>query len=276
MNNVDNNINDLEVIDNEYVKKIDVLKSKQIEKHIENSAPIFFQKLGINAKRIKKTKTRTPDYSSNDIDFEVTAIHQYLPKNSDIDAILKNHRENNFLICAYLYLEKEKPKVKVISQKNLDENLSILCLRAHISLYKPKIFSKIDDKYHQTSGKDQIIIMDFRLAHFDPLSLKRGIVEVITEKCMDFSSLIGIIVNLPKKIDSEILEEADFFFVKNPYFIGDDKLVSILDNYAKVQTDIWITPLQMVVKVKGGTSFKLHCMDCPDKEDIEKIGLPTI
>ena len=142
------------------------MTSKQIEKHIESRAPIFFRKLGINANRIKETKKRTPDYSSNDIDYEVTAMHQYLPNNSDINTILKNHNENHSLICAYLYLEMEKPTVKIIHQKDLEEDLSILCLRQHISLYKPKIFNKIDNKYYQTTDKNQIIIMDFRLAPF--------------------------------------------------------------------------------------------------------------
>ena len=73
----------------------------------------------------------------------------------------------------------------------------------------------IDDKYYQTSGKDQILIMDFRLTHFDPVSLKRGITKVLTEKCIDFSSLIGVIANIPKKINSDIFEEPNFFFVKN-------------------------------------------------------------
>ena len=74
-----------------------------------------------------------------------------------------------------------------------------------------------------------------------------------------------------------MLEEANFFFVKNPYFItNENKLISILDNYAKVQTDQWITLMQMFVKVKRGTPFAPLCIDCPEKADIEKIGLPTI
>jgi len=70
MDDIDNSINGLQVKDNEYVRTTDLLTAKQIEKHIENSAPHFFQKLGINAERIKETKERTPDYSSNGIDFE--------------------------------------------------------------------------------------------------------------------------------------------------------------------------------------------------------------
>ena len=276
MDDFDNSLKDLQVKGNEYVRTRDLLTAKQIEKHIENSAPIFFRKLGINAERIKETKERTPDYSSNRIDFEVTAIHQYLPKNTDIDNILKTHEESHSLICVYLYLEKGKPKLKIIHQKELGKDLSILCLRHHISLYESKIFNKIDDKYHQSSGKDQIIIMDFRLAHFDPLSLKRGITKVLKERCIDFSSLIGIIANIPKKIDSNMLEEANFFFVKNPYFKGNNDLISILDKYSMVQTDIWTTPQEMYVKVKSGMPFAPLCMDCPEKADIEKMGLPTI
>ena len=93
---------------------------------------------------------------------------------------------------------------------------------------------------------------------------------------MEFSSLIGIIANIPKKIDSEILDEADFFFVKNPYFKGDNNLVSILDNYSKVQTGTWITPQQIYVKVKRAIPFLVPCMECPAKEEIENMGIPTI
>ena len=276
MDDIENNLNNLQVKDNEYVNKTELLTAKKIEKHIEDSAPIFFRKLGINANRIKETKEPTPDYSSEDIDFEVTAIHQYLPKNSEIDAILKKYSENHILICAYLYLEKGKPKVETLSLKKLDKNLSILCLRQHISLYKPKIFSKIDNKYRQNCGKNQIIIMDFRLAHFDSLSLKKGLTDILNEKCMFFSSLIGIIASIPKKIDSHMLEDGNFFFVKNPYFKGSNKLISILDNYTKVQTDKWITPQLTYVKVKRGITFPVPCMECPERKEIEMIGLPTI
>ena len=123
MDDFDNSLKDLQVKGNEYVRTRDLLTAKQIEKHIENSAPIFFRKLGINAERIKETKERTPDYSSNRIDFEVTAIHQYLPKNTDIDNILKTHEESHSLICVYLYLEKGKPKLKIIHQKELGKDL---------------------------------------------------------------------------------------------------------------------------------------------------------
>lgn len=277
MDDMDNSLKDLQVKDNEYVRTKDLLTAKEIEKHIEESAPIFFQKLKIPAERIKETKEkRTPDYSSNSIDFEVTTIHWYLPKNLDIDNILKTHDKSYSLICAYLYSEKGKPKLKIIHQKKLENDLSILCLRQHVSLYESKIFNKIDDKYHQSSGKDHIIIMDFRLAPFDPLSLKRAITNVLKEMCMSFYSLMGIIANIPEKLDSNMLDEAYFFFVKNPYFTNNNKLLSILNDYSIVQTNKWITPMQMFVKVKQGTAFAPLCMECPGINDIKKMGLPTI
>ena len=276
MNDEISTVNDLKIKDDEYIKENDVLTSKQIEKHVEKSVPSFFQTLGIDVWKIKETNERTPDYSSNDLDIEVTAMHQYLPHNSDMDAIIKKHKENNLLICAYLYLENEKPRIKNILSKQLEEDLSILCLRQHISLYKNKIFKKIDNKYNQSSGKDQIIIMDFRLAPFDPLSLKKGIKEVLTEKCLEFSFFLGIIANIPKEIGSDILDEPYRFFVKNPYFKGNSKLEKLEKNYSNVNTNIWMTPQQIYVKVKPGKSYTIPCMECPDRDEIDKIGLPTI
>ena len=90
------------------------------------------------------------------------------------------------------------------------------------------------------------------------------------------SSLIGIIKNIPKKIDSNMLEKANFFFVKNPYFKGNNDLISILDEHLDSSSDIWTTPQEMYVKVKSGMPFAPLCMDCPEKADIEKMGLPTI
>ena len=65
-------------------------------------------------------------------------------------------------------------------------------------------------------------------------------------------------------------------FLKNPYFKGDNKLISELDNYSKVQTNVWITPQPSYVRVKSGISFPVPCMECPEREEIERIGLPTI
>jgi hypothetical protein len=41
LDNFENATDDLQVKDSEYVKKTNLLTAKQIEKHIENSAPIF-------------------------------------------------------------------------------------------------------------------------------------------------------------------------------------------------------------------------------------------
>jgi hypothetical protein len=198
MLNTYDNIEDLEVIDGEYVKKTDLETAKKIEKHIEKHINFIFERLGINANKIKETKERTPDYNSNRQTFEITAFHPYIPQIKEVDDILKVYRENFTLICAYLFLKRDKPRVNIIHQKNLGNDLSILCLRQHISLYKPKIFRKINAKYSQSTGKDQIIIMDFRLAHFDSVSLKRVILEVLREQCMEFFSLIGILVCILK------------------------------------------------------------------------------
>ena len=277
MSNNFENIEDLEVIDGEYINKTDLETAKKIEEHIEKNINFIFERLGINANRIKETKERTPDYSSNHLDFEITAFHPYIPQIKEIDDILKIHKENYTLICAYLFLEREKPRAKIIHQKNLENELSILCLRQHISLYKPKIFRKINDKYSQSTGKDQIIIMDFRLSHFDSFSLKKVISEVLKEKCIGFSSLIGILGCIPRNINSKIFDEPDFFFVKNPFFEGNNPLISTLNLFSTVQTDIWITIEKIYVKVKSGNSFDVLCRNkCPGKKEIETMHLPTI
>ncbi|MGC1931346.1 MAG: hypothetical protein WA667_20435 [Candidatus Nitrosopolaris sp.] len=98
-----------------------------------------------------------------------------------------------------LDLKDGKPKIEILNEQKLDNNLSILCLRQHVSCYRPKIMDKISDKYSQNESLPILIIMmDFRLAHFDPLSLKREIKRILASIGMELPSLGGILVSTPR------------------------------------------------------------------------------
>ena len=153
-----------ELIDDEYVKKIPLLLSKEIEKHIEASIVLFFNKIGYSIKKVPRmTTTRTVDYEYEDLGLEVTSIHEYLPRNNEMDQLLSRNVETNSRICAYMYLKDDRLKIEILDELQLDKNVSILCLRQHISCYRPKLISKIIDKYCQDEkNNSHIIILDFR------------------------------------------------------------------------------------------------------------------
>jgi hypothetical protein len=120
---------------------------------------------------VPRTTTRTVDYEYEDLGLEVTSIREYLPKNDEVDKLLARHDKSNSRICAYMYLKDGKPKIEILHELLLDNNVSILCLRQHVSCYRPKLICKLNDKYTQDEDHSvQVIVIDFRLAHFDSLS----------------------------------------------------------------------------------------------------------
>ena len=115
-----------ELIDDEYVRNIPILLSKEIEKHIETNIVLFFKNIGYSIKKVPTTTTRTVDYEFEDLGIEVTSIQSYLPRNEDMNKLLSRHNESNSKICAYMYLKDDKPKVELLDEQQLDENVSIL------------------------------------------------------------------------------------------------------------------------------------------------------
>ena len=67
-----------------------------------------------------------------------------------------------------------------------------------------------------------------------------------------------------------------FFFVKNPYFNGENDLILKLEQYSKVSTNIWISPEFTFLRIKSGTEISVPCKECPGLFEIKKMGLPTL
>jgi hypothetical protein len=260
----------------EYVK-IPSLSPAEIEKQIEDNAPLFFSRIGYNIKKVpRRPYARTVDYEYEGMGVEVTSVRDYLPKNDEVDNLLA--RDEQTRICAYMYLKDGKTKIEMLDEKKLDNKLSTLCLQQHVSCYRPKIITKIYDEYTQDESHSILIIMmDFRLAHFDPLSLKREIKTILARIGMELPSLGGILVSTPKTINSDMLSnESDYVFVNNTYCKSHHDVLNRLNNYSLASTSNWITLNSIFIKPPNVTLFIIKpCSDCPDRVEIERKGLPT-
>jgi hypothetical protein len=158
----------------------------------------------------------------------------------------------------------------------LNNNTSILCLRQHISCYRPKLISKINKKYRQDESHDlQIIIIDFRLAPFDSLSIKWEVKSILDIWEKDFHSLGGILIASPKRVNSDMVDEPDYVFVSNIHCRKEREILRKLNNFSLATTSNWITVNQTFVKYSGFTSITSPCIDCPEKEELGTRGLPT-
>lgn len=184
---------------------------------------LFFNSIGIgyHIRRVpRRGHIRRVDYEYGDVGVEVTSVRDYLPR-SEVDKLLAR-QQMNYRICAYMYLKDDKPKIEIINEQKLVcyyINVSILCLQQHVSCSRAKIIDKIDDKYSQNESHPILIIMmDFRLAHFDLLSLKGEIKSILASIGMDLPSLGGILVSTPKRLNSDLFSnECDYVFVNNTY-----------------------------------------------------------
>ena len=121
-------------------------------------------------------------------------------------------------------------------------------------------------------------MMDLRLAHFDPLSLKREIQIILASIGMELPSLGGILISTPKKLNSGMLSnESDYVFVNNTYCKSYHDVLKQLDNYSLTITSDWITLYSIFIKKPSNVmSLSMPCSDCPDRVDIERKGLPTL
>jgi hypothetical protein len=150
-------------VDGEYIGESILIEAKKVEKYVESTIVDFFTKLGYDIKRVEEGQERSIDYKYGDIGFEITVIHEYLPKISQLDDLLNRHDKTDSKICIYMYRENGKVKVKKLQETPLDKQ-SVLIIRQHISSYRPKLANKLDDKYSQSEhSKYVVIIMDFRL-----------------------------------------------------------------------------------------------------------------
>ena len=131
------------LVNNEYVRTASLLTSEAIAEIVEKNIVPFFKGIGFEVNRVPRGLTKTVDYECGDVGLEVTALQDYLPKCNEVDKILKRHRETNSIICAYMYLKADKPKIEILDEQKLNNNTSILCLRQHISCYRPKLSNSL-------------------------------------------------------------------------------------------------------------------------------------
>jgi hypothetical protein len=188
-----------------------LLPGPDVEAKVESDVKSFLLSLGIEAKKIPEKAVRTPDYENMEIVFEVTTIHPYFPQLDEIDKIIVD-LQNNLGKCyhAYIYSDSNnKPVFKIIFKEKCDVSCSILRLRQHISIYRNKIMRKIEDKSYQSENYlAHVLVLDFRTAHFDSVSLSKEISIILHEIVEQYPSLIGIIFAIPKNgIKSDIFRE---------------------------------------------------------------------
>jgi hypothetical protein len=165
-----------------------------------------------------------------------------------------------------MYLKNGKLIIEILDEQRLDNNLSILCLHQHVSCYRPKIISKINNKYGQDENHNlQIVVMDFRTAHFDPLSLKREIGTILTSNGIELPSLVGILVLTPKELNSDMLSnDSDYVFINDTYCKSQHTIISQLNNYSLATTPNWLTVNHIFIKKPSSlTSISFPCFDCP-------------
>lgn len=271
-------LDDYEPIGDEYVRKVPVLLHRDIERYIETSIPLFFNKIGYKVKKVPRKETRTVDYENEDLGIEVTSIGTYLPRNDEMDSLLNRLNQVNSRICAYMYLKDDKPKIEILNERQLENNISILCLRQHISCYRPKLINKINNKHSQDDDHSvHIIILDFRLAHFDPLSLKREIASILKKVGMDYPSLGGILASTPKQLNSDMLDyDSDHVFINNHHCKSQHDILTKLGSYSMATTSMWITVAPIFIRKPSNVQkISFSSIDCPDRDEIQRLGLPT-
>ena len=267
-----------QLIDGEYVRATSLLTSTEIEDIAERHIVPFFSEIGFNIKKIPRIKSRSVDFECGNLGIEVSTIHDYLPKHSNVDKLLRRHYETNSRICAYMYLKGDELRIDILDEKKLDNNTSILCLRQHVSCYRPKLTTKIINKYLQDESEChdmQIIVIDSRLAPFDSLSLKWEVKSILNNLGTDLHSLGGVLMASPKEIDADMLEEPKFVFANNANCRKDHEILRKLDNFSLATTSEWKTVNQTFVTFSGRTSIISPCFDCPEKEELNARGLPT-
>ena len=266
----------------EIVRRVNLVTQRESEKNIENDMFKFFSLLKLNGTKVSRTNSKVPDYQVNDVDFKVTAIHTYIPRTSKIEKAL-GEMSKIFGKCHHIYMFLDpdlQPDIRIVGTEDCDKNGSIICLRQDITLYYLKIINKINEKYLQnTKSPSQVIMLDFRGAPFDSVTLKKGILSLLTKRGYDYTSLIGIVAVVPKNIDSGIFGPPAYFFVENIHYKGpDNKVKQRLLEITKVQTSVSIMPLAILITKKSSKPFSVQnpCINLPSLDEIRKIVTPEI
>lgn len=258
-----------------------LLTGPDVEAKVESDVKNFLLSIGIKAKKIFKKSVRTPDYKYVDTVFEATTIHPYVPRISEIDNTIADLQANlGNCYHAYLYSGSNKYAIfKIVFKEKCDPSCSILCLRQHVSVYRNKIINKIEDKSYQSEDYPaQVLVLDFRTAHFDPVSLSKEIYAILQDIGEQYPSLVGIVFGIPKEtIASDITQEPVYHYVSNPRstFINSD----ILDKLNKISRPSTSDLIQMMIpiiiyKSRIGFSARNLWVNGPTMEELYNLGLP--
>ena len=263
-------------VNGEYIRESILVQAKEVEKYVEKTIVDFFSKLGYDIKKIKEGQDRSVDYEYEDIGFEITVIHEYLPRINEIDDLLSQHDKTYSKVCAYMYGENGKVKIKKLQETPLNKQ-SVLSIRQHISSYRPKLVNKLDDKYSQSEhSKYVVIVMDFRLARFDSLSIKREVSDILKEYGINYSTLIGVLILSPEKKDSKLYDKSKYVFVLNTHCVTTSPLIESLKKYSITSTDEWWTVNHVFIKTEHGKGVPIQFLQCLEsKQELEDMGLPT-
>lgn len=91
-----------DVVGDDYVRKIPALSAKEIEKQIERNAPLFFDKIGYEIKKVRLVgNAKTVDYEYEDIGVEVTSIRDYSSRD-EVDKLLSRYESTNYRIATLI------------------------------------------------------------------------------------------------------------------------------------------------------------------------------
>ena len=250
------------------------------ERQIQCDVKPFLDNLGIPVNRIPETSTKTSDYEGLGVDFEVSAVQLYMP--APIARELEGYAQQ-FGKCQYFYTyignDNLFPQLEKVGEVDCMESGSALCVRQHVSIYFKKLIRKLEDKSKQnTRNPSQIIVLDFRGAPFDPVSLKRAVQKILALSGKRYPSLLGILAALPMKIDSPILSPPNYFFVQNLHSTGKNpEVLSILMKTNPVQTANVITPTPIFISRVSNQNFSIDnpYTSMPEFKELAERGLTT-
>ncbi|MEM3159520.1 MAG: hypothetical protein QXJ74_01925 [Nitrososphaera sp.] len=255
----------------------DLISSVQLEKAIEKDVKELLSSLGLQGHRISRGPGRTPDYGAKDVAFEVTAVHVYSPEIQElveIRSFLSENMGHDWLVYMYAN-DKDRPSIQVLRKQKSRGNYSLLRTRQHVSCYRAKIISKLEDKYQQSSEYHrQVVVMDFRAAPFDPAALAAELAHIMKERGEMYPSLLGVIFALPSTPEAPMLSKPDYFFVSNSQA---KEVLAELDSIAKIPVSvIRIAPIQHEICAKalsGPLEVEFSPIQVPE-EELKALGLP--
>jgi hypothetical protein len=104
---------------NELVRHVDLIRQGDAEKKIEKDILDLGLLLGLRLRVQSRSGNKTSDFTANNIDSEVSAVHPYIPRSMEIDYELKEYSKD-FSTCKFLYMYSDKnhnPKINLVGSK---------------------------------------------------------------------------------------------------------------------------------------------------------------